>query len=153
MRHLPLILALLATLPAGANEPAPPENDASPLPPVQYQVSFHDADRHLIQVEVLVPTGGQNEVELMMPVWTPGSYLVREYARHVETIAATSPLTSQPLELVKTAKNRWRVTAAAGEALMRVEYRLYCREMSVRTNWVEHEFACLNGAATFLTPD
>lgn len=152
MRYLPIIFALLATLSAGATEPETPADPASQLPPVQYQVSFRDADRHLIQVEVLVPTGGQDEVELMMPVWTPGSYLVREYARHVEAIAATSPLTSQPLELVKTAKNRWRVTAAAGESLVRVEYRLYCREMSVRTNWVEHEFACLNGAATFLTP-
>ena len=36
-----------------------------------------------------MPTGGHHEIELMMATWTPGSYLIREYERHVENVAAT----------------------------------------------------------------
>jgi predicted metalloprotease with PDZ domain len=118
--------------------------------PVQYSVSFSDADRHLIDVEVTVPIEGET-VELMMPVWTPGSYLVREYARNIESIAAFDAATAEPLEIRKSAKNRWVVTGGDDTETVRVRYRLYCREMSVRTNWVEHDFAVLVGAGTFVT--
>jgi predicted metalloprotease with PDZ domain len=84
-----------------------------------------------------------------MAVWTPGSYLVREYSRHVEAVTATNDR-SEPLAVEKSAKNRWRI-ATGGAATIAVRYRVYGREMSVRTNWIESGFAFLNGAPTFLT--
>jgi predicted metalloprotease with PDZ domain len=78
-----------------------------------------------------------------MPVWTPGSYLIREYARNIEEVKG-------PGAVVKTAKNRWRADTG-GAPRIHVTYRVYCREMSVRTNWVEETFALLNGAPTFMT--
>jgi predicted metalloprotease with PDZ domain len=88
-------------------------------------------------------------VELMMAVWTPGSYLVREYERNVEAVTAAAP-DGRALAVVKSDKNRWRVTTG-GAASVTVKYRVYAREMSVRTNWVEAGFALVNGAPTFLT--
>ncbi|MDE3196169.1 MAG: M61 family metallopeptidase, partial [Acidobacteriota bacterium] len=89
------------------------------------------------------PLRGGSEIELFLPVWTPGSYLIREYARNLEEVRADAGA------VFKTAKNRWKISmAGGGEAVVR--YRVYCREMSVRTNWVEESFALLNGAATFL---
>jgi predicted metalloprotease with PDZ domain len=99
------------------------------------------------------------ELELWMPVWTPGSYLIREYARHVQELTARDG-DGRPLDCTKTGKNRWRITGAAraakggtaaGAESVTVSYRVYGREMSVRTNWIEDGFALLNGAATFLT--
>jgi predicted metalloprotease with PDZ domain len=119
--------------------------------PIQYLVTFADADRHIIDIEAEIPTSGADAVQLMMPVWTPGSYLVREYARNIESVSAVDPVTSQPLSVTKSAKNRWTVTPAEGARSIRFIYRLYCREMSVRTNWVEHDFGVLTGAATFVT--
>lgn len=84
-----------------------------------------------------------------MPVWTPGSYLVREYARHVEAVSATDAA-GNPLSFVKSRKNRWKVRTGGAEEI-RFAYQVYCREMSVRTNWVEESYALLNGAATFVT--
>lgn len=84
-----------------------------------------------------------------MPVWTPGSYLVREYARNVEAISVADPA-GKPLSFSKSAKNRWRVETD-GAPEIRFAYRVYCREMSVRTNWVEDSFALLNSAPTFVT--
>ncbi|MES1256913.1 MAG: PDZ domain-containing protein [Acidobacteriota bacterium] len=114
-----------------------------------YKVSFPEPWTHYAVVEATFPTGGQATVEVFMAVWTPGSYLVREYARHVECVAVVDGA-GQPLTFSKSQKNRWRIeTAGAGE--MRFSYRVYCREMSVRTNWVEDSFALLNGAPTFVT--
>lgn len=116
---------------------------------VRYTVRFPDPQTHYVSVEALLPTGGQPEVEVFMPVWTPGSYLIREYARNVEAITVSDPA-GKPLAFSKSRKNRWRVETA-GSAEIRFSYRVYCREMSVRTNWVEDSFALLNGAPTFVT--
>jgi predicted metalloprotease with PDZ domain len=111
--------------------------------PVRYTVTFPAPHDHYAVVEAEYPTGGQGSVEIFMPVWTPGSYLVREYARNVEDVKG-------PGAVVKTTKNRWRIDTG-GAATVRVTYRVYCREMSVRTNWVDDSFALLNGAPTFMT--
>lgn len=124
-----------------------------PLPvmgaqPVRYVLSFPDAQAHYLDVEAEFPCERQEPLLLFMPVWTPGSYLVREYARSVVTLEASTP-SGAPLAAGKITKNRWRIEAA-GQASIRVRYRLYCRDINVRGNWVEQEFAMLNGAPTFL---
>jgi predicted metalloprotease with PDZ domain len=84
-----------------------------------------------------------------MAVWTPGSYLVREYERHVEAVAAKgADGRARPVQ--KTRKNRWSIDTG-GAASVTVTYRVYGREMTVRNNWIEAGFAMLNGAPTFLT--
>src|SRR5690606_34984209 len=82
-------------------------------------------------------------------VWTPGSYLIREYQRHVENVVARGP-SGAPLAVEKSAKNRWRVETGGAPAVT-VRYRVYGREMTVRNNWIEADFAMLNGAPTFIT--
>ena len=115
---------------------------------IDYVVRFPDRERNLVEVEATIPTGGAREVVLFMPVWTPGSYLVREFARNVQEIEARTGETSLPLE--KITKNRWRVQTG-GARQFTLRYRLYARELSVRTNFVESRFAILNGASTFIT--
>ncbi|MDA1183624.1 MAG: PDZ domain-containing protein [Acidobacteria bacterium] len=117
--------------------------------PIRYTVSFPEPQTHYVEVSAEVPTGGRPEVELMMAAWTPGSYLIREYARHVEAVTA-SGADGRALEVAKSDKNRWRVVTG-GASSVEVRYRVYAREMSVRTNWVEADFAMLNGAPTFMT--
>ena len=116
---------------------------------ISYLLRFPEAAQHRVEVEARYPTGGAESVTLMMPVWTPGSYLVREFARHVETLAAAAA-DGSPLAVDKVAKNRWRVATGGGAEVV-VRYRLYCREMGVRSNFVDASFALLNGAPTFLT--
>lgn len=120
-----------------------PHLNAADAEPVRYTVSFPAPQTHYAVVDADFPTGGRPSVEVFMPVWTPGSYLVREYARNVEDVRGPGTVT-------KSAKNRWQIDTG-GAARIRVTYRVYCREMSVRTNWVEDTFALLNGAPTFMT--
>jgi predicted metalloprotease with PDZ domain len=122
---------------------------ASMPEPISYVLRFPAPQTHYVEVEALIPTDGQPAVELMMAVWTPGSYMVREYARNVEELSAATEAGAL-LAVEKTRKNRWRI-AAKGASKVRLRYRLYAHEMSVRTNFVDSSFAILNGAATFLT--
>ena len=117
-------------------------------PPVRYTVSFPNPQNHYLAVEAAIPVGGAAEVEVFLPVWTPGSYLVREYARHIEAVSVTDAAGNR-LCFAKSRKNRWRVETGGADEI-RFTYQIYCREMSVRTNWVEDEFALINGAPTFV---
>ena len=117
--------------------------------PIRYTLSFPAPQTHYVEVTATVPTGRRADVDLMMAVWTPGSYLVREYARNVEAVTAAGP-DGRALDVDKSKKNHWRI-ATGGAPSITLKYRLYCREMSVRTNWVESDFAMINGAPTFIT--
>ncbi|MCA9192405.1 MAG: M61 family metallopeptidase [Planctomycetales bacterium] len=135
----------------------PPTSQPNSL---HYRVDFSEPNHHVVDVQLWIPQGSSNNMTLVFPVWTPGSYMVREYTRNIEAISArtVSPsqeLSSRPLALQREGKNRWRVVDGLTEQSLDslnwilVEYRLYCREMSVRTNWVEGNFGFLTGAATF----
>lgn len=124
--------------------------------PIKYRLSFENLRSHLVDIEAVIPTDVPDQdcpiVKLMMPVWTPGSYLVREYARQVERIEAIDTETNQKLILTKTSKNQWAVSTNGSKSIT-LRYQLYCREQSVRTNWIENDYGFLTGAATFITID
>jgi len=122
---------------------------AQSVEPIRYNLSFPAPHTHYVEVSATVPTAGQSEIQLMLAVWTPGSYLVREFARHIENVTAQTNK-GQTLEIHKVSKNRWRVSTGKTSHVV-VKYRVYGREMSVRTNWIETSFALLNGAPTFMT--
>lgn len=133
----------------GRAQPGRPAPTAAPLEAIGYTLSFPAPHTHYVEVEASVPTGRKPSVELMMAVWTPGSYLVREYERNVENLSA-SATGGGTLAVAKTRKNRWRIETG-GAPRVSVRYRVYSREMTVRNNWVDARFALLNGAATYLT--
>lgn len=131
------VLLIMSSLPADAQ-----------TTPIRYTLRIPAPQTHMLEVTAEVPAG-QPAVEMMMAVWTPGSYLVREYARNVEAVRATAP-DGRVLPVRKSDKNRWRVEAG-GVPSFTLSYRVYGREMTVRHNWIDSSFALLNGAPTFLT--
>ena len=115
-----------------------------------YRVTFPERQNHYFSVRADLPTGGKSSLNVWMAAWTPGSYKIRDYARFVEEITAHSPAGS-PLQIEKIEKDKWQIACTGLEAI-RIEYRVYARESTVRTNWVESAFAMLNGAATWIIP-
>lgn len=116
--------------------------------PIRYVVRFPAPETNYLEVEARVPTDGRPAIEMMMAVWTPGSYLIREYQRNVEGVTATAA--GRPLAVQKTTKNRWRI-ATGGAREIAFAYRVFSHEMTVRSNWVDADFALINGAPTFMT--
>ena len=119
--------------------------------PVLYTLRFIAPQTHYVEVEASYPTRGAKQLEVMMPVWAPGSYLVREYARNVDENVAATTDGGQAVVVEKTRKNRWRF-ATNGAPRMTFRYRVYGREMKVQTNFVDSDFALINGPATFIAP-
>src|SRR5687767_6670832 len=143
-----LVVSVVTTLSGEARAQAVSAATRTASEPIQYTLSFPAPHTHYMDVVATIPTSNRPSVDLMMAVWTPGSYLVREFERNVEGVVANA--NGRALTLEKSDKNRWRITTG-GAAIVTVRYRVYGREMSVRTNWIDASFALVNGAPTFLT--
>lgn len=113
-----------------------------------FHVSLDGHQAHRVAVRMTFDVAGPGPIEVAMPVWTPGSYLVREYARHVLDLSAADA-DGHDLGAIKTAKNSWRVDARSAGTVV-VDYTLYANELSVRTNHVDSDHAFLAPAGTFL---
>lgn len=114
---------------------------------MRHRVSMPQPHGHLFHVELSVPHPGE-ALTVALPVWTPGSYLVREYARHLEGLTA-SDRAGRPLAVERLDKHRFRVAAGGAEEVT-VRYRVYAHELTVRTCHLDGTHGYFNGAALLL---
>jgi len=114
----------------------------------RYLLRIDEPQARRVEVETIFEVGGKGTLDVRMPVWTPGSYLVREHQRHVDGFAARDA-DGKPLAFEKLDKHTWRIRPA-GARRVQVAYRLACFELTVRTNHVDASHAFLNPAATFM---
>ena len=134
---------------------AMPAQTAPPLSSdISFVVTMPRPYTHLLEVEmrVQIPANLQvpNETDLVMPVWTPGSYLIREFERHVQDFAADA--NGRALDWTKVNKNTWRVKTG-GARQWRATYRVYANELSVRTSELNSDHAFWNNAALLMYRD
>jgi len=116
---------------------------------ISYQLTFPEAQGHYVNVTMEVKTS-KDEVIVKMPVWAPGSYLVREFARHVEGFKAKSGGTS--LSFIKRDKNTWVIKNPTKSAIS-ISYKVYAFELTVRTSFIDESHAYLNGTSIFMYVD
>jgi predicted metalloprotease with PDZ domain len=113
---------------------------------INYWVAIPQPETHLFEVTLHLLNYPFSVINLKMPVWTPGSYLVREYAKNLQDFAAFAG--AEPLSWRKISKNHWQVEKGdAPEVIIR--YRVFANELSVRTNHLDATHAYFNGAALF----
>jgi predicted metalloprotease with PDZ domain len=121
---------------------------------INFTVSMSKPWTHLLEVEMQMQVPASlnvpNETNLIMPVWTPGSYLIREFERNVQDFSAEAD--GRPLSWTKTNKNTWRVQTN-GVRRWRAVYRVYANEFSVRTNELNSDHAFWNNAALLMYPE
>jgi predicted metalloprotease with PDZ domain len=85
----------------------------------------------------------------VLPSWTPGSYLIREFARHVVAARATSG--GRPVAIAKTAKDTWLAAPCAGPLTVTID--VYAYDLSVRTAYLDPSRGYFNGTSVFLCPE
>ncbi|MGH9943364.1 MAG: M61 family metallopeptidase [Pyrinomonadaceae bacterium] len=128
---------------------------AGPAPEITYIVSMPQPYTHLLHVEARVAAGRNSslpsQLDLVMPVWTPGSYLVREFERHVQDFAAEAA-GGRAVQWRKVNKNTWRVDAGTAREV-KATYRVYANELTVRTNELNDRHAFWNNAALLMYPE
>jgi predicted metalloprotease with PDZ domain len=118
---------------------------------IRYTLAMPEPHTHYFEVEVELTGARKNYIDYKMPVWAPGSYLVREFAKNVEGFVATDKA-GKPLRHEKIDKNTWRVYSNRAEAV-RIKYKVYAFEMSVRTSFLDASHGYVNGTSVFMYPD
>ena len=144
----PLCAANGPMLAPRTDEPVP-----APTPQIRYVLSMPQPQTHYFEVEMRLQHAAKatnatkdGYYDLKMPVWTPGSYLIREYAKNVEGFTALAG--TQPVRAEKVSKNTWRVYTKSDDVTVR--YRVYAYEFSVRNSFLDDTHGYLNGASIFL---
>ncbi len=133
------------------NTKTQPAQVTAVAPDIGYTVSMSKPWTHLLEVEMRLDWAQMSaKTELKMPVWTPGSYLVREYARHVQDFNVTDA-SGNDLTWEKINKNTWQIDTKGAKQLV-AKYRVYANELTVRTNELNDEHAFFNNAALLMFP-
>ncbi|MDI3378625.1 M61 family peptidase [Acinetobacter sp. V89_7] len=109
---------------------------------LHYQIEFDDYRQHLVHVTLRFLADPNQE--LWLPTWIPGSYLIREFAKHVESVRAYDEA-GRILQIKKEQKNRWRLFNNDHE-LITVEYDVYAFDLSVRGAYVDQTRLYVNPA-------
>ncbi|HEX9082846.1 MAG TPA: hypothetical protein VF768_11235, partial [Holophagaceae bacterium] len=116
--------------------------------PVRALIRPLDLAQHLFEVELTLPAEALSAgAVLALPAWTPGSYLVRDYARFVDRVRMVDG-EGREHPLVKLDKQRWPVPSSSRS--VRIRYRVYGNDLTVRTNHLDATHAQIIPAATFL---
>src|SRR5581483_5753119 len=144
MKHLSRVLGLfflclIPVLPAAAQEPA-----------LVYKLGMDKPDTHYFDVELDIANNKSPKLQVYMPVWTPGSYLVREYAKNVQEFQASDE-NGRNLNFDKVNKNTWEIDPGNSSAI-KVRYRVYSYEISVRNSYLDQSHGYVSPAGTFMMP-
>lgn len=118
---------------------------------ISFEVSFSEPNAHYVDVKMNISGVTSDSIDVKMPVWAPGSYLVREFSKNVEQFAVKGA-GQNPVSYRKVNKNTWRV-ATAGNQKIEVSYKVYAFEVSVRTSFVDASHAFLSPTGVFMYVD
>lgn len=113
---------------------------------ILYALVPHDLGGHRLRISLTIADPDPQGQSLALPAWIPGSYLIRDFARQVETITARSG--KQSVGVHKTGNHSWRCEPCRGP--LTVEYVVYAWDLSVRGAHVDETHAFFNGTSVFL---
>ncbi|MCK9516418.1 MAG: peptidase M61 [Ottowia sp.] len=118
----------------------------SRMPAVQYEVAVASAARHRYAVTLRI-AHPQAEQQVSLPAWIPGSYLIREFARHLDHLQAEQA--GQALPVQQLDKSSWRIRANPQQPLT-LRYEVYAFDASVRAAWLDTQRGFFNGTSLLL---
>ena len=113
--------------------------------PVHYRIEAADLHARLFTVTLTV-AHPQEQQELSLPVWIPGSYLVREFSKNLQRLSAQQ---GRRVPLLQLDKHRWRATCRTDRPLV-LTYEVCAYDSSVRTAWLDASRGFFNGTSVCL---
>lgn len=115
---------------------------------MRYRLGMPRPETHLFDVEIALQPPGAT-FDLQLPAWAPGSYLVRDFARHVQDFSVSRGRGRSPVPWKRRDKMTWRVEAGDAEEVV-VRYRVYANDLSVQTSHLDATHAFANGPSVFM---
>ncbi len=113
---------------------------------IRYTIFSKHPAAHLYEVTVTVEKPAVEGQRFMLPTWIPGSYMIREFARHIVTLKATA--NGAPVKCEKTNKCTWQCAPCNGP--LTVCYEVYAWDLSVRAAHLDDTHGFFNGTSVFL---
>jgi predicted metalloprotease with PDZ domain len=117
------------------------------MKPIRYSIVPKQPAAHLFEVTVTVTDPDPSGQRFMLPVWIPGSYMVREFARNIVTLRAFSDA-GRKVRIEKTDKQTWQAAPVSGALTLR--YEVYAWDLSVRAAHLDDTTGFFNGTSVFL---
>lgn len=110
---------------------------------VNYLVNIDNPNSHLVHVKMNIEDLTDKTIKVFIPSWSPGSYLMREYARNLRTIRVLGSK-GEYIQFQQEDKGAWEIQNAEHRAIT-IEYSVYCHELTVRTSHIDESHAFLHG--------
>ena len=95
---------------------------------VNYKLKMSNPQNHYFEVEMILEGFKQKEIEIKMPVWAPGSYLVREFSKNVNQVRAKDE-SNKSLKTSKKTKNTWLIDNSNKAKKISIKYEVYAFEL------------------------
>ena len=114
---------------------------------LSYHIVPENLAEHVFNVKISIPVSKHDVLHLALPAWIPGSYMIRDFAKNIHSLAASSPK-AQKHAITQIDKQTWRIEGAS--AGLEVTYQVYAFDLSVRGAYLFDEYAFFNGTSTFL---
>ena len=115
---------------------------------ISYELRMPKPQNHYFDVQMNIADNDDKQIEVKMPVWTPGSYLVREFSKNVNLVKAFTK-DGKALKVSKKSKNAWLIDAG-NEKNIQVKYEVYSFEVSVRTPFLDLSHGFVSGSGVFM---
>ncbi|GGX23368.1 M61 family metallopeptidase [Undibacterium macrobrachii] len=115
---------------------------------VHYSITSHDLAAHLFHVTLTISNPDPNGQVVSLPVWIPGSYMVREFARNIIRIQAHA--NGKKVALKKLNKTSWQAAPCDANASLQISYEVYAWDLSVRAAHLDQSHGFFNGTSVFL---
>ncbi len=115
---------------------------------VDYKLSMPKPQNHQFHVEMTLNDFKEKTLDVSLPVWAPGSYLVREFSKNINLVKAFDEK-GNPLEVHKKKKNTWTITKGKKSKVI-VKYEVYAFELSVRTSFLDLTHGFVSGSGVFM---
>ena len=119
---------------------------AKSAPGIRYTVQASAVDAHLFDVSLHITQPAKDQL-LSLPVWIPGSYLVREFSKNLQGLRATQ--NGKAIQAQQLSKNQWKIACSAGTTCV-ISYQVCAYDNSVRTAWLDRRRGFFNGTSLCL---
>ena len=116
---------------------------------INYKLKMFNPQSHYFEVEMILEGFKEKQLEIKMPVWAPGSYLVREFSKNVNQVLAFDE-NKTAIKTIKTAKNTWQLQNASKGKKIIIKYEVYAFELSVRTSFLDLTHGFVSGSGVFM---
>lgn len=115
---------------------------------INYSISPLNINSHLFSVSLSFKAVANKQFTLSLPSWLPGSYMIRDFAKNIIEIDATTSDNSS-LTLIKNDKQTWFITSTTNTAIT-INYTVFAFDLSVRTAYLDNQRGFFNGSSVFL---